>query len=171
MGASAGAIAWMLIEWWRYGKPSVLGILTGVVAGLGTITPASGFVSPASAVVIGLIAGVACFYATQFIKRVLWIDDSLDVSPVHGVGSVIGSLLTRVFASTTLGGAGFSVAASIGGQVGVQLIGVASVAGWCALITWLLLKLIDLSLGLRVTDEEENEGLDLASHGERGYSP
>jgi ammonium transporter, Amt family len=170
MGASAGALAWMVMEWWRYGKPSVLGILTGMVAGLGTITPASGFVSPVSAVIIGLVAGTVCFYATQLIKRVLSIDDSLDVSPVHGIGGIVGSLLTGVFASSSLGGAGFVVAASIPAQLGIQAVGIASVATWCALCTWLLLKLIDLSIGLRVTDEEENEGLDLASHGERAYS-
>jgi len=171
MGASAGAVAWMIVEWWRYGKPSVLGLLTGMVAGLGTITPASGFVNPVSAVLIGCIAGVACFYATQVVKRVLHIDDSLDVSPVHGVGGVIGSLLTGIFASSTMGGTGFPVATSITEQLGIQLLGVLSVAAWCAAITWLLLKLLDVGVGLRVSDEEENEGLDLASHGERGYSP
>ncbi len=171
MGASAGALAWMVVEWLRYGKPSVLGMLTGMVAGLGTITPASGFVSPINAVFIGLVAGVVCFYATQLIKRVLNVDDSLDVSPVHGVGGIVGSMLTGVFASSTLGGSGFPVATSISAQLATQAVGIISVATWCALCTWLLLKLIDLSIGLRVTDEEENEGLDLASHGERAYSP
>ncbi|MGC3979860.1 MAG: ammonium transporter [Steroidobacteraceae bacterium] len=171
IGASSGAVAWMIVEWWRYGKPSVLGILTGVVAGLGTITPASGFVSPLSAVYIGLTAGVACFYATQLIKRVLSIDDSLDVSPVHGVGGVIGSLLTGVFAATSMGGSGFTVASSIGAQVGIQALGVGFVMLWCGAVTWGLLKMLDIVHGLRVSDEHENEGLDLASHGERAYSP
>lgn len=171
LGASAGAVAWMLVEWWRYGKPSVLGILTGVVAGLGTITPASGFVSPAAAVCIGLVAGVVCFFATQFIKRVLSIDDSLDVSPVHGVGGVVGSILTGVFAAPALGGHGFLVPASITEQVLRQALGVGVVALWCVVVSWALLKLLDVTCGLRVHDEHETEGLDLGSHGERGYSP
>jgi len=171
MGASAGALAWMFIEWEKYGKPSMLGVVTGVVAGLGTITPASGFVGPLGAVVIGLVAGTVCFYATQFLKRKLQIDDSLDVSPVHGVGGVIGSLLTGVFAAVSLGGTGFTVQTSIGAQVGVQALGVAAAAAWCALVTWLILKLMDAIVGVRVSEEKETEGLDLAEHGERGYSP
>jgi Amt family ammonium transporter len=171
LGASAGALAWMLIEWARYGKPSVLGVVTGMVAGLGTITPASGFVGPLGAVAIGLVAGSVCFFATQLLKRVLHIDDSLDVSPVHGVGGMVGSLLTAVFAAAALGGTGFTVQTSIGAQLGVQALGVAATAAWCALFTWLILKLLDRTLGLRVSEEQESEGLDLAQHGERGYSP
>ncbi|MEP7311738.1 MAG: ammonium transporter [Pseudomonadota bacterium] len=171
LGASAGALSWMLIEWRRYGKPSVLGVVTGMVAGLGTITPASGFVGPVGAVAIGFIAGAVCFFATQLLKRVLHIDDSLDVSPVHGVGGVVGSLLTGVFAAVSLGGSGFSVQSSIGAQLGVQALGIAATAAWCAAVTWLVLKVLDLTLGLRVSEEQESEGLDLAQHGERGYSP
>jgi len=170
LGASAGALAWMVSEWLRYGKPSVLGVVTGMVAGLGTITPASGFVGPAGAVAIGFVAGIVCFFATQFLKRVLHIDDSLDVSPVHGVGGVVGSLLTGVFAATALGGSGFSVQTGIGAQVGVQALGIVVTVAWCGFVTWALLKILDATLGLRVTDEEENEGLDLAEHGERGYT-
>ncbi|HEV7607675.1 MAG TPA: ammonium transporter [Steroidobacteraceae bacterium] len=171
MGASAGALAWMAVEWKKYGKPSMLGVVTGMVAGLGTITPASGFVGPLGAVCIGLIAGTACFFATQFLKRKLEIDDSLDVSPVHGVGGVIGTLLTGVFAAVWLGGAGFSVQKSVAAQLGVQALGVFAAAAWCALVTWLILKLLDAIVGLRVGEEKETEGLDLAEHGERGYSP
>ena len=171
LGASAGALAWMLIEWRRYGKPSVLGVVTGMVAGLGTITPASGFVGPAGAVAIGFIAGSVCFFATQLLKRVLHIDDSLDVSPVHGVGGVVGSLLTAVFAAVSLGGSGFTVQQTIGAQLGVQALAVAATTVWCAAVTWLVLKVLDLTLGLRVSEEQESEGLDLAQHGERGYSP
>ena len=171
MGACAGALAWMLIEWWHYKKPSVLGVVTGVVAGLGTITPASGFVGPLGAVAIGFIAGTVCFFATQIIKRVLHIDDSLDVSPVHGVGGVIGSLLTAVFAATALGGVGYSVQTGMGAQLAVQALGIAATALWCGVITWVLLKVLDATLGLRVSEEQESEGLDLAQHGERGYSP
>ncbi|HXC37335.1 MAG TPA: ammonium transporter [Burkholderiales bacterium] len=170
MGASAGALAWMLVEWLRYGKPSVLGILTGMVAGLGTITPASGFVSPMGAVCIGLIAGIVCFFATQWIKRGLHIDDTLDVSPVHGVGGVIGTLLTAVFAAPALGGLGFSSDTTIGGQFAAQALGVVSVGIWAAALTWVILKICALTVGLRVEDEHETEGLDLASHGERAYN-
>jgi ammonium transporter, Amt family len=171
LGASAGALAWMLSEWSRYGKPSVLGVVTGMVAGLGTITPASGYVGPAGAVAIGAIAGTVCFFATQLLKRVLHIDDSLDVSPVHGVGGVVGSLLTGVFASVALGGTGFPVQSGIGAQLAVQALGIAVTAVWCGLITWLILLVLKATLGLRVSDEHESEGLDLAAHGERGYSP
>jgi ammonium transporter, Amt family len=171
MGASAGALAWMFIEWKKYGKPSMLGVATGVIAGLGTITPASGFVGPLGAVVIGLVAGTVCFFATQLLKRKLAIDDSLDVSPVHGVGGVIGTLLTGVFAAVSLGGTGFPVQTSMGAQVGVQALGVVAAAAWCALITWGILKLLDVVFRLRVSEEKETEGLDLAEHGERGYSP
>ncbi|MEY2853419.1 MAG: hypothetical protein RL030_551 [Pseudomonadota bacterium] len=170
LGAASGALAWMAIEWRRYGKPSLLGVITGMVAGLGTITPASGFVSPGSAIVIGLAAGTVCFFATQLGKRVLHLDDSLDVWPVHGVGGVIGTLLTGVFAAAALGGAGFTKQASIGAQLGVQAIGVLATAAWCALVTWALLKVLDATLGLRVGEDAESEGLDLAEHGERGYN-
>ncbi len=170
LGASAGALAWMLSEWVRYGKPSTLGVVTGVVAGLGTITPASGFVGPAGAVAIGFVAGLVCFQATQFLKRVLHVDDSLDVSPVHGVGGVVGSLLTAVFALPALGGAGFTLQKGVAAQLGVQALGVVATAAWCAVVTWLILKVLDATLGLRVSDENESEGLDLAEHGERGYT-
>jgi Amt family ammonium transporter len=171
MGASAGALAWMCVEWKKYGKPSMLGVVTGMVAGLGTITPASGFVGPLGAVCIGLVAGTACFFATQLLKRKLAIDDSLDVSPVHGVGGVIGTLLTGVFAAVWLGGTGFTVQQSIGAQLGVQALGVVAAAAWCAIVTWGILKLLDVVFRLRVSEEKETEGLDLAEHGERGYSP
>ena len=171
LGACSGALAWMLIEWRKYGKPSVLGLLTGVVAGLGTITPASGFVGPVGAVAIGAIAGTVCFFATQLLKRVLHIDDSLDVSPVHGVGGVLGTLLTAVFGSVALGGAGYTVQHDMIGQLGVQALGIVVAALWCGGITWLVLRVLDATLGLRVSEENESEGLDLAAHGERGYSP
>jgi ammonium transporter, Amt family len=170
LGAAAGALAWMIVEWARYGKPSLLGLITGMVAGLGTITPASGFVGPAGAIAIGLAAGVVCFFATQLLKRVLHLDDSLDVSPVHGVGGVIGTLFTGVFAATSLGGAGFALDNDMARQVGVQALGVGATIAWCAVVTWLVLKLLDATLGLRVSEESESEGLDLAEHGERGYN-
>ena len=172
MGAAAGALAWMFLEWAQYRKPSTLGIMTGMVAGLGTITPASGFVSPLGALCIGTAAGVICYFATQFLKRKLKIDDTLDVSPVHGVGGVLGTVLTGVFAAPLLGGKGYSIADhTMVQQVGVQAIGVLATALWCAAITWVLLKLLDATVGLRVAEEHEVEGLDLGSHGERSYTP
>jgi len=171
LGAAAGALAWMALEWRRYGKPSTLGILTGVVAGLGTITPASGFIAPWAALVIGALAGTVCFAATQVLKRRLRIDDSLDVSPVHGVGGIIGTLLTGVFAASALGGTGYPLPRGLATQVGVQALGILATAAWCALVTWVVLRVLGALLGgLRVSEEEETEGLDVASHGERGYT-
>jgi len=174
ISAAAGALAWMTIEWLRHGKPSVLGIVTGMVAGLGTITPASGFVGPGGALVIGLSAGVICFYATQWIKRKLLIDDSLDVFPVHGVGGILGTLLAAVFASTELGvfsGYGFAEGIeTMGQQLWVQLIGVVATATYTAVVTLVLLKLVGLMTnGIRVDEEQEVEGLDIVLHEETGY--
>ena len=169
LGASTGALTWMILEWLRYGKPSCLGIVTGMVAGLGTITPASGFVGPGGAVVIGVGAGLVCFMATQFLKRSLHVDDTLDVSPVHGVGGIVGTILTGVFVSARLGGVGYAQGMGMARQVGVQALGVVAVAAWCMAVTWLLLKIIDATVGLRVSEDQEREGLDLALHGERGY--
>lgn len=168
IAAAAGSLVWMTIEWLRFGKPSVLGIVTGMVAGLGTITPASGFVGPIGGLVIGLIAGAVCFYATQYVKRSLKIDDSLDVFPVHGVGGCIGSLLTGVFAAESLGGVGLGDV-GMGEQVMVQGLAVLVTAVWSGLFSFAILKLIDVVIGLRVTEEDEVEGLDLALHEEKGY--
>ncbi len=175
ISASVGAMTWLFIEWVRFGRPSVLGAVTGMVAGLGTITPASGFVGPGGALVIGLLAGGVCFTATQYIKRVLKIDDSLDVFPVHGVGGVMGTLLAGVFASTGLGvfsGYGFADGiSSMGGQVWVQLTGVVATVLFTAVATFVILKLVALMTdGLRVSEEEEVEGLDHVSHEETGYN-
>ena len=168
ISAAAGSLAWMTCEWLRYGKPSVLGIVTGMVAGLGTITPASGYVGPAGALAIGIIAGIVCFFATQCIKRTLKIDDSLDVFPVHGVGGILGTLLTGVFAAESMGGLGLDV--SVASQFMVQLTGVVATIIWCGVISFILLILIDKTVGLRVSPDDETEGLDLAMHNERGYS-
>jgi len=170
IGAAAGATAWMTIEWLRFGKPSVLGIVTGMVAGLGTITPASGFVGPMGAVIIGLVAGVICFFATQFVKRKLKIDDSLDVFPVHGVGGFTGLILTGVFSAAQFDGLGLPDGVSIGQQVGIQLLGAVATAVWCGVATFVILKVVNLVSALRVSPEQENEGLDLVLHGESGYS-
>ncbi len=173
LSASAGSLAWMAMEWIRHGKPSVLGIVTGMVAGLGTITPASGSVGPAAAVVIGLSAGVVCYFATNWIKQKLKIDDSLDVFPVHGVGGILGTLLAGVFCSSQLGlfsGNGFSDGIdSIGGQLMVQATGVVSTFVYTAVVSWIILKLVDAMVGLRVDSDQETQGLDLVLHDERGY--
>ena len=170
IGASAGAMGWMAMEWIKFGKPSVLGVVTGMVAGLGTITPASGFVGPIGAMIIGLAAGVVCFYATRIIKRVLVIDDSLDVFPVHGVGGSLGLLLCAVFDNANLGGAGYAEGMNLGSQLGVQAIGLLATFAWTAVATWVILKVVGLITPLRVSEEDEIEGLDLTQHEERGYS-
>ncbi|WP_031431768.1 ammonium transporter [Methylomicrobium agile] len=169
IGAAAGALTWMVIEWRRFGKPSVLGIVTGMVAGLGTITPASGYVGPFGALAIGVAAGAVCFFATQYVKRTLKIDDSLDVFPVHGVGGITGSLLTGVFASGSFGGLGLAEGVTIGSQVGVQALAILVTIAWSAFFSFVLLKLIDKFVGLRVTADEEVQGLDQVLHEETGY--
>ena len=173
ISAAAGAMAWMGIEWIRYGKPSVLGIVTGMVAGLGTITPASGSVGPAGALIIGLSAGVVCYYSTQLIKRTLNIDDSLDVFPVHGVGGILGTFLVGIFAYV-LGGSGMlqpgqSVADAIMHQLGIQLTGIVVHIVWAAVMTFVVIKVVDVLVGMRVSSDVETEGLDYVLHGEVGY--
>jgi Amt family ammonium transporter len=160
----------MLCEWLRYGKPSALGIVTGMVAGLGTITPASGFVGPIGALIIGAAAGVACFFATNYMKRALNIDDSLDVFPVHGVGGLLGTLLTGILVSSAFGGIGYPDKVGMGEQFVTQLVGVVAVGLWSGVLTWILLKLIDAVVGMRVAGEEETEGLDTVLHNEKGYN-
>jgi Amt family ammonium transporter len=170
VAAAAGSIAWVACEWLRYGKPSVLGIVTGMVAGLGTITPASGFVGPMGALAIGAAAGVVCFFATNWMKRALHVDDSLDVFPVHGVGGVLGTFLTGIFVSRALGGIGYPDGVTMAGQLGTQLIGIAVVGLYSGVLTWILLKLADAVSGLRVAADEETEGLDTVLHNEKGYN-
>ncbi len=169
ISAAAGAFTWMCAEWVKYGKPSALGAVTGMVAGLGTITPASGFVGPGGGLIIGLSAGIVCFFATNYIKRGLKIDDSLDVFPVHGVGGILGTLLTGVFAANTLGVFSGQEDISIGSQVGIQAVGVLATVVYTAVVTFIILKLTGVLVGNRVDDEDELSGLDLVSHNERGY--
>lgn len=169
VSAACGALTWAAMEWIKYGKPSALGTVTGMVAGLGTITPASGFVGPMGALVIGISAGVVCFFATAFIKQKLKIDDSLDVFPVHGVGGILGTMLAGVFVAAGLGGVGYAEGVTMGSQVGVQLLGVIATMVFTAVTTFVILKIVDAVLGLRVTDEQETEGLDINQHDERGY--
>ncbi|MHB8534246.1 MAG: ammonium transporter [Sulfuricaulis sp.] len=170
IGAAAGSLTWMFCEWVRYGKPSVLGIVTGMVAGLGTITPASGFVGPLGALAIGVSAGLVCFFSTNYMKRALHVDDSLDVFPVHGVGGIIGTTLTGVFAVKALGGVGLAAGVTMGGQVMTQLTGVLATAVWSGAVSFVVLKSIDAAIGLRVTVEQETEGLDTVLHNETGYN-
>lgn len=174
ISAATGATTWMLYEWIKYGKPTALGSVTGMVAGLGTITPASGVVGPGGALIIGFLAGIVCFNMTLWIKRKLLIDDSLDVFPVHGVGGILGTFLAGIFASTELGvfsGQGFALESitSISQQLGVQMIGIVSTFVYTGVITFIILKVIDLTIGLRVDGDDEAQGLDIASHEERGY--
>ncbi len=172
MSASAGALTWMTCEWVKFGKPSALGAVTGMVAGLGTITPASGYVGPAGGLVIGLSAGFICFNATNFMKQKLHIDDSLDVFPVHGVGGALGTILAAVFASSSLGvfsGQGYNEGMNMGSQLMVQVTGVLATGVYTAVMTFGILKLVDVIIGLRVAPDEETEGLDINQHNERGY--
>ncbi len=174
ISAATAAMTWLVAEKIRFGKPTALGVVTGMVAGLGTITPASGYVGPAGALVIGVLAGFVCFNATMFLKGKLKIDDSLDVFPVHGVGGILGTLLAAVFAAPTIGifsGQGFADGInSIGEQFSVQVIGVLATIAYTAVVTYVLFKVISVICGgLRVTEDEEAEGLDIISHEERGY--
>jgi len=172
ISAAAGAITWMFYEWVKFGKPTALGTVTGMIAGLGTITPASGFVGPAGALVIGILAGIVCFNAVILIKQKWKIDDSLDVFPVHGVGGILGTILAGIFASSELGlfsGQGLAEGMTIASQLNIQLIGVVSTFAYTAIATYIILKVVDRITGLRVSAEEEQQGLDIVSHEERGY--
>ncbi len=159
IATAAAALSWMFAEWISKGKPSVLGIASGAVAGLVAITPASGFVGPTPAVIIGLIAGVVCFLAATSLKHALGYDDSLDAFGVHGIGGIIGALLTGVFASKEISG--------VEGSVATQAIGVAVTVVYGFVVSFIILKVIDMTIGLRVTEEQEREGLDISLHGER----
>ncbi len=170
IAAATGSLAWLVCETIKYGKPSVLGIVTGMVAGLGTITPASGFVGPMGALAIGGAAGVVCFVATSYMKRALAVDDSLDVFPVHGVGGILGTVLTGIFAAAALGGTGYAEGQGMGGQLLVQVYGVLAVGAWSGALTWVLLKVTDAVVGMRVAGDEEHEGLDTVLHNEKGYN-
>jgi ammonium transporter, Amt family len=169
VATASAALAWMFAEWASHGKPSVLGIATGAVAGLVAITPASGTAGPLGALAIGAASGIICFLASTKLKRALGYDDALDVFGVHAVGGIVGAILTGVFVSAALGGAGLAEGMTMLGQVWVQTKGVLFTLVYTVILTYLILKLVDLAIGLRVTEEEETEGLDLSQHGERGY--
>jgi ammonium transporter, Amt family len=167
IAAAAAAVAWMLVEWIAKGKPSVLGIASGAVAGLVAITPASGYVLPSGALVIGLAAGIVCYWGATGLKHMMGYDDSLDVFGVHGVGGILGALLTGVFATSEVGGdAVRGLLDGNPGQIWIQVQGILWTIGWCGIVSFVLLKLLDLVMGLRVDGDMEREGLDLALHGE-----
>lgn len=172
MSAAAGALTWMACEWYKFGRPSALGAVTGMVAGLGTITPASGFVGPAAGLAIGMMAGIVCFNMTMLLKQKLHIDDSLDVFPVHGIGGALGTILAGIFASSSLGifsGQGYNEGMNMASQLQVQVIGVLATGLYAGVCTVILLKLVDSLVGLRVSPDQETEGLDINQHNERGY--
>ena len=169
ISSAAGALAWAVAEWIRFGKPSLIGMVTGMVAGLATITPASGYVGPVGALAIGLAAGLACQWFTGLVKQTMQIDDSLDVFAVHGVGGALGTLLTAFFATMALGGIGLADGVGALQQFGVQLLGVVVVAIWSGIGTYIIVKIVQALVGLRVDAEDEIEGLDIVAHGERGY--
>jgi Amt family ammonium transporter len=170
IATAAAALSWMFIEWGKHGKPSALGIASGAVAGLVAITPASGAVGPMGALAIGFASGVGCFFASTLVKRLLGYDDSLDVFGIHAIGGIIGAILTGIFCAESLGGAGFGDGInSIGSQVKVQSLGVGATLLYTGIMSAIILKVIDGIMGLRVSDDEEMEGLDLALHNERGY--
>jgi ammonium transporter, Amt family len=170
IAAATAGMVWMIIEWVKFGKPSLVGAVTGVIAGLATVTPASGFVGPMGGLILGVAAAIVCFYAVQLVKHSLKIDDSLDVFAVHGVGGILGSLLVSFLALAVFGGGGLAEGQTAVGQLGVQAIGVGVTLVWSAVVTLIILKVVRVMTGgLRVSEDQEIEGLDLASHGERGY--
>jgi len=174
ISASAAALTWMTIEWVKYGKPSALGAVTGMVAGLATITPASGSVGPAGALLVGMAVGSICFFATNYMKSKLKIDDSLDVFPVHGVGGILGTFLAGILISQNLGvfsGNGYADGMSMGSQTLVQIVGILAIAVYTAIFTIIILKLVGVvTSGIRVSEEEEQIGCDITDHDEKGYS-
>jgi len=171
LSASMAGLVWALLEWKRFGRPSMIGMVTGVVAGLATITPASGFVGPIGGIILGVCASLVCFFAVDFVKHKAKIDDSLDVFAVHGVGGILGTLLVAVLAHPAIGGVGYAVTGSLIAQAGVQIGGVVATLAWSAIATIVILAIARRLTGLRAKDEEINDGLDLTYHGERAYNP
>ncbi|MDA8730406.1 ammonium transporter [Alphaproteobacteria bacterium] len=169
IAAATASLVWMFIEWFRFGRPSLVGIVTGVVAGLATVTPASGFIGVPGGLILGLAGGVACYVAVDLIRVRLKIDDSLDVFAVHGVGGILGSLLVAYLALPAFGGLGLADGVTAGSQFMVQLASVAITVVWTGIASYVILKVIGAVIGLRVDQQDEIEGLDLSQHGERGY--
>ena len=170
VATGTAALSWMFAEWKGHGKPSVLGIVTGAVGGLVAITPAAGSVGPLGAIVIGVAAGLLCYWGSTALKRKLGYDDSLDAFGVHGIGGIVGALLTGLFVAQGLGGQGLAEGMTIARQLGVQLIGIVFTVVYCGVLSAIILKIVDAIVGLRVSEDEENQGLDLALHDEQGYN-
>jgi ammonium transporter, Amt family len=169
LAACAAAITWLIIERAKIGKATSIGVVTGAVAGLATITPAAGYIGPAGAILLGAVAGLVCFGAVLLIKQKVKIDDSLDVFAVHGVGGMLGSILFPFLILPLFGGPGYEEGSALGSQLMAQLIGVGAVALWTAIVTWLIAFIISYAIPMRVNEEAEHDGLDLHSHGERGW--
>ena len=169
LSASAAGLTWALIERLRFGRSSMIGVVTGVVAGLATVTPASGFVGPVGGLALGVLASVTCFHAVDIVKQRLKLDDSLDVFAVHGVGGILGTLVVAGLASTSLGGVGYAVGMGPASQLGVQALGVAAVCAWSAGVSAVILIVCKATVGLRASSEAIEDGLDLSTHGERAY--
>ena len=170
ISTATAAVAWMFVEWGKHGKPSALGIVTGAVAGLVAITPASGSVGPIGALAIGLVSGVVCFWGATSLKSKLGYDDSLDAFGVHGIGGIVGALLTGVFVAKGLGGNGLADGMTIGTQVWAQLLSIIITIAWSGILSFIILKIVDATVGLRVEEDDERQGLDLSQHNERGYN-
>jgi Amt family ammonium transporter len=170
ISAATASLVWVVIEWRSFGKPSLVGIVTGMVAGLATITPASGFVGPIGGLCIGLAGGIVCYLAVNVVKNRFNLDDSLDVFAVHGVGGILGTLLAAVFCVAGLGGAGLPEGASVGSQLGVQATGIVATVVWSAIASFIILKITNAVTKLRASDDEITEGMDLAYHGEQDYN-
>ena len=170
LSAAAASLTWMFIEWLKHGKPSLVGLVTGTIAGLATITPASGFVGPVGGLVYGIAAGAVCYLAVNLIKQKFEIDDSLDVFAVHGVGGALGTLLAAFFAASSLGGLGLADGVTMGKAFWVQLVGVAATLAWTVVVSYVIIKVVGAIVGLRVSEDEETEGLDITAHGERSYN-
>ncbi len=170
ISTATAAVTWMFVEWAKHGKPSALGIVTGAVAGLVAITPASGSVGPMGALAIGIVSGVVCFWGATTLKSQLGYDDSLDAFGVHGIGGIVGALMTGVFVAEGLGGVGLSEGMTIGTQVWAQLLSIIVTVVWSGVLSFIILKIVDATVGLRVEEDEERQGLDLSQHNERGYN-
>ena len=169
VATATAALAWMVVEWIKNGKPSVLGIVTGAVAGLVAITPASGSVGPMGAIAIGLASGCLCFWGGTSLKQRLGYDDSLDAFGVHGIGGVVGALMTGIFTAESLGGLGLAEGMTIGSQLGAQFAAVLFTIVYCGVLSFIILKVVDGLVGLRVAEDEEDRGLDISLHNEQGY--
>ncbi|MEP3672448.1 MAG: ammonium transporter, partial [Hyphomicrobiales bacterium] len=169
LSASVASLVWMVIEWVRFGKPSLIGFVTGTIAGLATITPASGFVGPMGGIMLGLAGGIVCYVAVDIVKRVMKVDDSLDVLAVHGIGGATGTLLAAVFVAERFGGIGLGDT-TMGSQLGVQATGIVATIIWSALVTYIICIALKMTIGLRVSDNDAIDGLDFAEHGEKAYN-